>query len=299
MLKKEKIIMEEIIGAFQKLNFKYGFLDIEDISAYVNNIYLVNGSKATMGLHYLYHYMEDDVRKFKYGKDEFNARLQLHFDSLIEMNKIEHGTAGSAEDMFMIINFLDKHNDALEIDEVDDYTKKHSKKVMKGAVRMGEFIGMNLEDIADLEIGSLLHDIGKISIPRIILNKPGKLDDYEFKIMKEHPIYGAQILKKSSAMFTENIVSGVYHHHTNFDGSGYPRCEKFKQPPFAQIIRICDSFEAMTSTRKYRDAQNLDFAFSELTKYSGTMYNPDLVKMFLDFNIFNELLAVNKLEITQ
>jgi putative nucleotidyltransferase with HDIG domain len=284
MLKKEKIIMEEIIGAFQALNAQYGSLANEEISGWVYNAYLVHGSKSTMGLHFLYHYIEADIKKFNYCRDEFNARLQLQFDSLIEMNKLEHGTAGSAEDMFLIIKLLQNYNDALTMNKIDDYTKTHSEKVRKGAVRMGELLGIC--DVADLEICALLHDIGKLSIPRMIINKPASLDEYEWNIIREHPVYGAQILKTSSAMFGDNIIEGVYHHHSNIDGSGYPGCERLKQPLFAQIIRVCDSFEAMTSNRKYRDAQSLDFAFSELQKFSGTMYNPEIVKLFMDFNVY-------------
>lgn len=282
--------MEEIISAFQALNASYGSLDNKEIADFVCNAYLVHGSKATMGLHFLYHYLEADIKRFNYCRDEFNARLQLQFDSLIEMNRMEHGTAGSAEDMFLIIRLLEGYNDVLDLNEKDSYTKTHSEKVKNGTVVTAEELG--IEEIADIEIASLLHDIGKLSVPRRILNKPGKLDDRDWDIIKEHPVYGALILRNSSKMFTEDIIQGVLYHHTNFDGSGYPEFEKFKVPLFSQVIRVCDSFEAMTSNRKYRTAPGLDYAISELNKFSGTWYNPEIVKLFVDKRIYEKMLEI-------
>ena len=127
---------------------------------------------------------------------------------------------------------------------------------------------------------ALLHDIGKIGIPDAILNKPGKLTDEEYEIMKTHVIRGGEILKDFTMI--DNVNVGALYHHEKYDGSGYCHGLKGEQIPLdARIIGIADAFDAMTANRVYRKQQDLDFVIAELKRCSGTQFDPKLVDILL------------------
>ena len=146
------------------------------------------------------------------------------------------------------------------------------------------------EDAKDKEIlknrnllikSALLHDIGKIGIPDAVLNKPERLTDEEWEIMKEHPAIGAEILSKSSML--SGLIDIVLHHHERFDGKGYPDGLKGAEISVgARIIAICDSIDAMTSTRRYRKALGFDICYQEIEKNLGKMYDPVIGRFVLD-----------------
>jgi HD-GYP domain-containing protein (c-di-GMP phosphodiesterase class II) len=144
-----------------------------------------------------------------------------------------------------------------------------------------------------------LHDIGKIGIPDAILNKPGKLSDEEWVIMKKHPDIGYKILHKIK--FLEGASQIVLHHHEKFDGTGYPDQLKGENIPLgARIFAVADTVDAMTSERPYRHALTFEIAAEELIKFNNIQFDPIVVEAFhsinLDFWKNERLLADRKFE---
>jgi len=166
------------------------------------------------------------------------------------------------------------------LDQKDHYTFGHSMRVAYYALVMGEQMGLSKEEMYDLELSALFHDIGKIGVPDAILNKPARLEESEFLIMKLHPEKSGEILAGFEGF--EEIAKNATHHHERFDGRGYPSGLKADEiPTYARIILIADTFDAMTSTRPYRKGLPYEVAFEELRQFSGTQFDPKLVDLFI------------------
>ena len=166
------------------------------------------------------------------------------------------------------------------VDQKDPYTCGHSERVGFLAKATGKFMGMSPRELQDLEWGGLLHDIGKIGIPLVILNKPGALDCEEFALIKNHPARGFAILKPVESL--QGVLDVVLHHHETPDGQGYP--DGLKQdgiPLLARIMHVVDTFDALTSTRSYRKAFDYEDAIRILEKESGTKFDTRIVQKFL------------------
>ena len=162
----------------------------------------------------------------------------------------------------------------------DDYTYGHSLRVAFLCVSAGKQLGLNEDELYELEISALFHDLGKIGVPDAILKKPSRLTDEEFLEMKLHPTKSAEILEEFPIF--EKMAISVRHHHERFDGRGYPAGLKAEEIPlFSRIILIADTFDAMTSTRPYRKGLPFDVAFSELREFSGSQFDPFLVEQFI------------------
>ena len=162
----------------------------------------------------------------------------------------------------------------------DNYTHGHCMRVAYFSLCLGKELGMNEEELYELEIAALFHDIGKIGTPDEILRKPSRLEEEEFLIMKKHPELSGEILSQ----FTEfkNVGKFARHHHERYDGRGYPdRLKGDEIPFFSRIILIADTFDAMTSTRPYRKGLPYQVAFNELIEFSGSQFDPELVKHFI------------------
>lgn len=169
---------------------------------------------------------------------------------------------------------------AAAVDAKDPYTKGHSEAVVKYTLEIANKLKLPKEDIESLEIAALLHDIGKIGIKEDVLLKPGKLDDKEWSVIKEHPTISAKIL--GPVEFPEVIMLAVRLHHEQIDGKGYPDGLSQEEIPLhASIIKVADAFDAMTSDRPYRKALPLEVAISELRKGSGTQFHPKVVETFI------------------
>jgi diguanylate cyclase (GGDEF)-like protein/putative nucleotidyltransferase with HDIG domain len=167
------------------------------------------------------------------------------------------------------------------INAKDRYTYGHSERVVHYAKLVGQRLGMAEENLRLLEYGAFLHDVGKIEIPRELLNKNGSLTQEEWNIMRQHPSWGAEILKPSQVLLP--VIPMVLHHHENYDGSGYPNGLKGNEIPlFAGILRVVDSFDAITTYRPYRVPLTLDEAFKDISRNSGWYYDPEVVDAFLD-----------------
>lgn len=167
------------------------------------------------------------------------------------------------------------------IDAKDDYTKGHSIRVAYYSEALARKIGWSEEDVQNIHYIALLHDIGKIGVPDSVLNKPFKLTNVEFDLIKNHTTMGAEILKDIK-MFP-NVSVGAKYHHERFDGRGYPNGLKGVEiPEVARIIGIVDSYDAMTSNRVYRKRLQDEMVKQELVKGRGTQFDPYLVDEFME-----------------
>ncbi len=159
--------------------------------------------------------------------------------------------------------------------------KQHSEEVGRLCGLMGRALELTVEDIHELELAGMLHDIGKVTIPDSVLDKPGKLTDEEYQIMKDHTRAGYQILRAADE-FTDLAVYAL-RHHEKYDGTGYPGGLAGEEIPyFARIIAIADAYEAMMSDRTYRKALTFQEAVGELEAFAGTQFDPRLVRVFID-----------------
>lgn len=163
----------------------------------------------------------------------------------------------------------------------DKYTADHSDVVAQWALETGKRLGMPDAQLRDLELGAILHDIGKVAVPDDILNKPGRLTDEEFEVMKSHTVVGERILKPIG--FLDNVAPIVRHEHERWDGRGYPDGISGERIPLAsRIIFVCDAFHAITSDRPYRAGQSHAFARRIITENAGTQFDPAVVGVFLE-----------------
>ena len=167
------------------------------------------------------------------------------------------------------------------VEAKDVYTRGHSDRVSEYAVLIGQKLGLSEDDLRNLQIGGLFHDVGKIGVPDSILLKPGKLTDDEYSEIKNHPTIGAHIL--SSATIFAPLLPIVKHHHERYDGHGYPSKLSGDDIPYlARITAVADTFDAMTSKRVYRGELDLDFVKSEIANCKGSQFDPQVADAFLD-----------------
>ncbi|HYM09295.1 MAG TPA: HD domain-containing phosphohydrolase [Bryobacterales bacterium] len=160
-------------------------------------------------------------------------------------------------------------------------TLQHSMRVAAYATLLGERYGLSPAQLSDLRLGALLHDIGKVAIPRNVLLKPGPLNEKEWEVMRTHPRVGYQLLAAWPEM--EEASRVVYSHHEHYDGAGYPRGLRGEEIPIgARLFSIVDTVDAITCNRSYRPARGFDVARGELRRYRGTQFDPHLVDLFLD-----------------
>ena len=167
------------------------------------------------------------------------------------------------------------------LDAKSPYTAGHLKRVSDMAEILCGLLGLNRSETRMIHIAAHLHDIGKIGIDDAVLNKEGKLDEREWEMMKTHPQIGANILDKSHLLAPFSKI--VLHHHERFDDKGYSYGLKGKEIPLgSRIIALCDSIDAMSSKRNYRDIQSFDFCYHEIEKNLGKMYDPQIGQAVLD-----------------
>lgn len=163
------------------------------------------------------------------------------------------------------------------IDGKDPYTRGHSERVMLYSVLMAQEMAMSEDEIEDIRIAAILHDVGKIGIEDRILKKPAALTEDEYAVMKGHPQKGAVIMSQIPQM--KKYVPGMYYHHECIDGRGYPLGLKGDQiPMMARIISVADTFDAMTTNRPYQRAMTTEVAVQKIWAFSGTRYDPKVVE---------------------
>lgn len=169
---------------------------------------------------------------------------------------------------------------AAALDARDNYTLGHSARVAQLSLLIGQRLGLTVEELKELEMSCFLHDIGKIHVPDIIINKPTPLDLEEGQIIKKHPEQGAEILQLAESL--RKYIPVVLHHHEWYNGKGYPHGLRGDEIHiYAQIVAIADTYDAMTSSRPYRKGCSRDEAAAEIMKFRGSQFNPKLTDIFL------------------
>ncbi len=164
---------------------------------------------------------------------------------------------------------------AAAIETKDIYTRGHSERVTQYSLIIAKKLGIESDELENLRLSALLHDIGKIGIDESILRKPAKLSPAEFEEIKKHPIYAANILESIPQL--KEIIPIIKHHHERYDGQGYPDGLKGTDIPYlSRIIAIADTFDAMSSSRPYRQALPLDICLQEIIKCSGTQFDSEI-----------------------
>jgi putative nucleotidyltransferase with HDIG domain len=193
----------------------------------------------------------------------FARERKDHLESLLELNNAYRGTA-------LVLG------DVVEAD--DGYTGNHCKSVVRLTLAVGHELGLTAEQRRNLEFGALLHDVGKIAIPKEIINKPGQLDADEWVIIKTHTIEGQKMLDRVGG-FMRDVGLIVRSHHERWDGGGYPDgLARDEIPVEARIIACCDAWNAMVTDRPYRAALSRESAIAELHANAGTQFDPDVVE---------------------
>lgn len=204
------------------------------------------------------------------------AEERMYRNKLMESKSFRSASITSLEK-----SLHEKHNE----------TEEHTTRIRNLCVQFGFKLGLSQEELDELELLGALHDIGKIGISNQILMKPEKLTDDEWGIMKTHTEIGYRIAKASPGL--EHIADEILYHHERFDGTGYPHGLKGYDIPFlSRILNIVDSFDVMTHSRSYKNALSVEFAIKELKRCSGSQFDPELVQVFLDL-ILGEEVAID------
>ena len=166
------------------------------------------------------------------------------------------------------------------LDLKDLNTGVHSTRLAEWALHVAGELRLDEGALSDIEVAALLHDIGKIGIPDAILQKPAKLTDDEYSLMKKHPEYGWAVLRHVPGMERASLI--ILHHHESFDGRGYPSGLSGEEIPIgSRIVSVIDAFDAMVSSRPYRAGLPLEEAERRLLAARGTQFDPDVVDRFL------------------
>jgi diguanylate cyclase (GGDEF)-like protein/PAS domain S-box-containing protein len=206
----------------------------------------------------------------KHVSGEDIANVIINAENNMYGHKILHGQSARNEIIITLFNTLKEKNTTERI---------HSDRVSHYCQALGEKINLSPDEVKELTLAGLMHDIGKITIPDVILNKPGRLSEDQWVVMKKHTINGYQILR--SADKYSRLAEYALTHHERWDGKGYPNGLSGEDIPlFSRIIHVCDAYEAMTSDRPYRQAMDPIQAVDELLRGAGTQFDQRLVEVF-------------------
>lgn len=196
----------------------------------------------------------------------FGRERRGRVEGLIELNNAYRGTA-------LLLGTV--------VEADDFYTAEHSRGVVALALEIGRRLHLDDGRLRNLEFAALLHDVGKVAIPKEIINKPGKLDPHEWQIIKTHTLEGQRMLDQVGG-FMSDVGRIVRSHHERWDGAGYPDALAAEAIPIeARIITVCDSWNAMTTTRSYREALTAEVAQRELQRCAGTQFDPAIIELVL------------------
>jgi HD-GYP domain-containing protein (c-di-GMP phosphodiesterase class II) len=166
------------------------------------------------------------------------------------------------------------------IEARDPYARGHSARVSALAVVVARRLGWRDARLGALRLGALLHDVGKLNLDDAVLQKPGPLDEREYREIRRHPLAGARLIRRFETL--RPALPYILFHHERWDGSGYPSGRSREQIPIgARIVSVVDAFDAMTSLRPYRPPLSLRRALAEVRNGSGTQFDPGVVRAFL------------------
>ena len=217
---------------------------------------------------------------FKDVTDSYHYEEHLEHEVAIQTSKLEERGRKMEQMSIQVVRAL-----ADTIDAKDKYTKGHSTRVARYAVRLAKELGYSEEELSNLRNVALLHDIGKVSVPDSVLNKPDKLTDIEYEVIKSHAAVGGDILSNISVL--PGLKEAARYHHERYDGKGYPEGLKGEEiPEIARIVCIADAYDAMSSRRVYRNSLSSEKIREELVKGKGTQFDPDFTEVFL--RLFDE-----------
>ncbi|BBB92597.1 MAG TPA: HD-GYP domain-containing protein [Methylomusa anaerophila] len=189
------------------------------------------------------------------------------------------------EDLHEIVEAL-----TTALDAKNPFMCGHSERVAELSLLLATGMGLSLAEQTRIHIGAHLHDVGKIGVPDMILNKSGKLTEAEFALIRQHPEIGDKIVGKVQVL--QSVADIVRHHHERFDGNGYPdRLSGEKISLGARIVAVADAFDAMTSTRTYRPALSFNVTMNEMRRCRGSQFDPDVVDALITLAAKGKLLA--------
>lgn len=225
-------------------------------------------------------FYDHDNQRIKLGPEDYftsqNLKEPIYFTALSTVTLL---CVFTEQTFFHISKEISKLMDIMnQVEEKDRYTHKHSHRVATYSVRIAQKLKLNKVQLENLTVAAFLHDIGKIHVPSEILNKPGRLTDEEFKLIKKHPLDGAEMVKNS---YYYELAPIIAQHHERLNGSGYPYGLRGAEIQLeSRIIAVSDSFDAMTEDRVYRKALEDHAAIDELKKMAGTHYDQEVVNAF-------------------
>ena len=206
-----------------------------------------------------------------------SARL---YDDIVKKNREYFEALDNKQKQLQRVTLQTITTVANTIDAKDGYTKGHSQRVAEYAALVAKLLGFDDTYVQNIKYVALLHDIGKIGVPDSILNKPGRLTDGEFNIMRQHTEIGVNILRDNGII--DDLLDGVHYHHERYDGTGYPVGLKGDEIPLiARIIGLVDAYDAMTSNRVYRKRLSEEDVIAEIEKCSGTQFDPKIAQVFI------------------
>lgn len=221
----------------------------------------------------------DFIRK-PFSSEALKIRVRNLVD-LIELQRDLHREVARKTAQLESLSLHVVHTLAKTIDAKDAYTNGHSERVADYSREIARRYGYDEDRQEEIYMMGLLHDVGKIGVPDNVINKPGRLTDEEFDMIKTHPVKGAEILATVSEM--PGLVTGARWHHERYDGRGYPDGLSGEDiPEEARIIAVADAYDAMTSNRSYRGIIPQDVVKSELEKGSGTQFDPRFAAIMLE-----------------
>lgn len=209
--------------------------------------------------------------------------LKLRVRHMIDLDQLQRNLAQEVEkktkeNQILFLNIVSSL--AAAIDAKDKYTNGHSSRVAEYSREMARRFGYSEEKMREIYMMGLLHDVGKIGVPDAVINKPGKLTDEEFALIKKHPSLGARILGNIEEK--PRLANGARWHHERYDGKGYPDGLKATDiPEEVRIIAVADSYDAMTSYRSYRKVMPQEVVRGEIEKGIGTQFDPTFAKIML------------------
>lgn len=215
----------------------------------------------------------------RYGKKDFSTEDITQARQMADQMAVALSNAILIEELDQL-NWGTLKALARTVDAKSSWTAGHSERVTEMALKIGAVIGLTPKEIDDLQRAGLLHDIGKLGVPIAILDKPGKLTDEEYQIVKKHPGIGARILEPIVAY--KEIIPMVLQHHERYDGKGYPNGLSGDAVHIgARILAVSDVYDALKSDRPYREGWEVEHVISLITKEAGRQFDPDVVEAFL------------------
>jgi putative nucleotidyltransferase with HDIG domain len=250
----------------------HGGLKLRELTAELGRVYLIDASLSPIGLLVALASQNRPWAPLLVAPllgllNVFAQERRSRLEQLIELNDAYRGTA-------LVLG------DVVEAD--DSYTGEHTRGVVQLTLDVAERLDLNAHQRRNVEFGALLHDVGKVAVPKSIINKPGKLDDEEWAIIKQHTIEGQRMLETVGG-FMKEVGKIVRSSHERWDGGGYPDGLAGEEIPLeSRICSVCDAYNAMTTTRSYRAAMPGNEACAELRRCAGRQFDPRVVDALLD-----------------